>query len=311
MLEPGLSSRASRGLSSVVFGACLLGFAAVFVKWGMAGGATPLTVGLYRMLFALPGVFWLVQRRGGPGWGIGAGWGLFAGVAFAADLSLWHRSMQHTSAANSTFIVCGLAPIWVALLSVARHHTRYRWTGWLGQTLGVSGAMVLALARGARVGSGLGEILAVIASLCYATFSLAISRSRRRISARQALFWMSLASLFCFMVQETIEREPLTGYSPRAWLGLVGLALVVQLLAWLLINEGLGHIKIALGALALGLQQVATPFLAAWLLGEPLRPLGLFGGALIVTGIYLVATGERSAKTPPLPTSFQAAGQGT
>jgi drug/metabolite transporter (DMT)-like permease len=36
-------------------------------------------------------------------------------------------------------------------------------------------------------------------------------------------------------------------------------------------------------------QQVATLFLAAWLLAEPIRPLGLLGGALIVAGIVAVA----------------------
>ncbi len=173
------------------------------------------------MLFALPGVYWLVRRDGRLGLGKGAGWGLLAGVAFAADLSLWHRSMQYTSAANSTFIVCGLAPVWVALFSVAVYQTRYRWTGWLGQALGVSGALVLALARGARVGTGRGEVLAVLASFCYAGFSLAISRSRQRISARQSLFWMSVASLLCFVVLEAIEGQPLQGYSPRAWVGMV------------------------------------------------------------------------------------------
>jgi drug/metabolite transporter (DMT)-like permease len=73
--------------------------------------------------------------------------------------------------------------------------------------------------------------------------------------------------------------------------GLVGLGLVVQLFAWLMINSGIASIPIALGTLALGFQQVGTPFLAAWLLDEPLRPLGLLGGAFIVTGIYFVATG--------------------
>jgi drug/metabolite transporter (DMT)-like permease len=41
------------------------------------------------------------------------------------------------------------------------------------------------------------------------------------------------------------------------------------------------------------MQQVATPLLAAWLLAEPLRPLGLLGGAFIVTGIVMVAAGSR------------------
>jgi len=31
-------------------------------------------------------------------------------------------------------------------------------------------------------------------------------------------------------------------------------------------------------------------FLSAWLLAEPLRPLGLLGGGLILAGILMVAT---------------------
>ncbi|MGC4067064.1 MAG: DMT family transporter [Polyangiaceae bacterium] len=207
--------------------------------------------------------------------------------------------MNHTSAANATFIVCGLTPVWVALVSVATGRTRYGWTGWGGQILGVAGALLLALARGARVGDGQGELLAIIASVCYATFSLTITISRQRLSAIHALFWMSLGSFGSFLLQELYWRQPLSGYTPLAWLGLVGLGVVIQLLAWWLINTGLGHVPVALGALALGFQQVATPFLAAWLLDEALRPLGLLGGAIILVGIFLVATGERRSLAAP------------
>jgi drug/metabolite transporter (DMT)-like permease len=285
-------ARAESGLASVFFGATLLGLAAVFVKWGLIGGAAPITVGLYRMLFALPGIAWIVGRKG-FGAGAGAAWAVVAGVAFAGDLTLWHAAMNETSAANATFIICGLTPVWVALFSVAFYRTRYRLSGWLGQALGVGGALLLAVARGARVGTGRGELLAVTASFCYAAFSLMISRSRRHISARQSLFWMSIGSLGSFVVLEAWLHEPLAGYSTLGWVGLISLGLVIQLAAWLLINRGLGRVNVALGTLGLSFQQVSTPFFAAWLLHEPLRTLGMLGGALIVTGIYLVATGER------------------
>jgi drug/metabolite transporter (DMT)-like permease len=288
------SSRSScEGLLAVLTGAGLLGFAAVFVKWGLQGGATPLTIGLYRMMFALPFILGLVGRGRKLGFGRGAVWGSLAGCFFALDLFLWHNSLRFTSAANSTFIVCGLTPVWVALFSVEVYGTRYRWSGWLGQAFGICGALLLALARGARVGNGMGECLAILASFCYAAFNLSISRSRTWISARQALLWMSLGSLLTFLVLETLERAPLVGFAPIAWISFIGLGFVVQFIAWLLINHGLGHINIALGALGLSFQQVATPLFAAWLLDEPLRPLGMLGGAIIITGIYLVATGER------------------
>jgi drug/metabolite transporter (DMT)-like permease len=280
------------GLFIVVFGATLLGLAAIFVRWALLGGATPITIGLYRMLFALPGILLLVKKRG-FGSGPGVAWGLLAGLAFAGDLTLWHESMKSTSAANSTFIVCGLTPVWVALYSVARRGVRYRGSGWVGQLLGLGGAALLALARGARVGTGRGELFAIAASFCYALFSLAISQSRKSISARQSLVWMSLGSLGVFLVIELCVRQALSGYSGLGWVGLVGLALVVQLLAWLIINRGLGQVTASLGTLGLSFQQVATPVFAAWLLHEPLKPLGILGGAIVVAGICLVATGER------------------
>jgi len=152
-----LGAHVKRGLPAVLVGASLLGFAAVFVKWGMLGGASPLAVGLYRMIIALPIAFFLARRAAYLRLDSHSLWGMAAGVAFAGDLMLWHRSMLYTSAANSTFIVCGLAPVWVALFSIVFHGLHYRWLGWLGQGLCLSGALVLALARGGkgrRVGHG-------------------------------------------------------------------------------------------------------------------------------------------------------------
>jgi drug/metabolite transporter (DMT)-like permease len=281
-----------RGLLAVVTGAAILGWSAIFVRWAIAGGATVLTVGLYRMLVALPGAFLLARRdaelaAARPG--RGRAWALAAGVAFFLDLLLWHLAMERTTAANATLLVGGLSPIWVALFSVAVFGLRYRWFGWLGQGAGLAGALVLGLARGARGGSGAGEAIALGASFCYAVFTLLISRSRRTLGAPQVLFWMSLACCGCFVLSTLIAGHPFAGYTRGAWLSLLGLGVVVQLVGWWLNSWGLGHVDAPLGALGLQTQQIATLFLSAWLLGEPLRPLGLLGAALIIGGIVAVA----------------------
>jgi drug/metabolite transporter (DMT)-like permease len=292
----------------VLAGATLLGFSAIFVRWATARGASVLTIGLYRMLFALPGVVVLIRRAGaGAGAADGRRWGILAGLAFAADLALWHESMRHTSAANATLLVGGLSPIWVTLFAALVLGLRYRWVAWLGQAAGLGGALILAVARGARAGTGngSGEALAAAASLCYAVFTLAMSRARRTLNAPQALFWMTVSSLACFVVTSVAAGDPLAGYGARGWASLIGLGLVVQLAAWWLSSWGLGHVDATLGALGLQMQQIATIFLAAWLLDEPLRPLGLAGGALIMTGIVLVAS--PAARRPlPLPPATSA-----
>ncbi|HVV48787.1 MAG TPA: DMT family transporter, partial [Polyangia bacterium] len=270
-------------------GASIVGFSAIFVEWALAGGASPLTVGLYRMLFALPVAALLARRSGGFG-AAGRRWAFAAGAAFFLDLALWHQAMRETTAANATLLVGGLSPIWVALFSAAVFKRRLGRRGWLGQAVGLSGALVLALARGARGGDGSGEALAIAASFCYAAVTLTLSRSRRTLKAPQALFWMSVGCLTGFAIAVAIARAPLHGYDARAWTSLVGLGLVVQLAGWWLNSWGLGHVDAGTGAIALQMQQVATLFLAAWLLAEPLRPLGLAGAGCLFAGIVMVAS---------------------
>jgi drug/metabolite transporter (DMT)-like permease len=277
-----------RGLGAVLTGASVLGISAVFAKWALAGGASVLTVGFYRMVFALPGALLLARTSGGHTDRTGRAWAIGAGVFFSLDLALWHLAMRFTTAANATLLV-GLSPIWVALVAAMFWGRRFRPLGWLGQAVGLGGALVLALARGARSGSGRGEAIAVGASFCYAAFTLAMSRARRTLSAPHALVWMSLTCLGTFALAIAITHDPLSGYDARTWVSLVGLGLIVQLLGWWLNSWGLGHVDPATGAIALQMQQVATLFLSAWLLAEPLRPLGILGGGLIITGIVMVA----------------------
>jgi drug/metabolite transporter (DMT)-like permease len=261
------------------------------------------------MLFALPGALLLARRSGGLGRGTGRRWALAAGIAFSLDLALWHAAMHETTAANATLLVGGLSPIWVALFSALAFRRRTRFVGWLGQAIGFAGALVLALARGARGGNGTGEALAAGASICYAAFTLTISRSRRTLNAPQALFWMSLGCLVAFSLGAVLTGDPLRGYDARAWASLVGLGLVVQLLGWWLNSWGLGHVDATTGAIALQMQQVATLFLAAWLLAEPLRPLGLLGGASILGGIVMVAAGASPPRTDGAAVGAIEAGQ--
>ncbi|HJV23642.1 MAG TPA: DMT family transporter [Holophagaceae bacterium] len=289
-----MSKGESKGLAAVLLGASILGFAAIFVRWSVTGGATALTTGFYRMLFALPGA-WLMARNSGDVAGdpYGRRWALIAGVLFFGDLWLWHLAMHHTGAANATLLVGGLSPIWVALFSFAFLRLRYSWLGWAGQAVGLGGALVLALAKGARMGDGKGEAIAVAASVCYAAFTLAMGRARQHFQATQTLFWMSLSCMACFGLVALAEGHAFSGYSPAAWWSLLGLGLVVQVGAWGLNTWGLGHVDPALGAIGLQGQQVATIFLAWGLLHEPLRPLGFLGGAAIVAGIIMVATSPK------------------
>ncbi|WP_243320475.1 DMT family transporter [Geothrix sp. SG200] len=284
-----------RGLAALILGASLLGFAAMLVRWAAPAG--PLAVGFYRMAIALPPVAWLAWRaRNSARRDAGKSrlWAGVAGLCFVGDLWMWHSSLHHTSAANATLLVT-LAPIWVAVVSVVWLGARLRRRFWLGVALALGGALILGLAKGARWGTGLGELLGALASLAYGAFTLALGRARQELSAPEALFWVVLCCMAGFGVLGLAQGEAFAGYPTRAWWALAGLGLVVQVVAWWLITWGIGHVSTNLGAMGLMTQPVATVILGWLLLGESVRPLQGVGTLLVLAGIAACAL------APPLP----------
>ncbi len=282
-----------RGLASLMFGASLLGFAAMLVRWASPAG--PLAVGFYRMLFALPFVAWMAARGPARQASVQArSWAVIAGLCFVLDLWMWHSALHHTSAANATLLVT-LAPIWVAVVSVVWMGARLRRRFWTGMLLALAGALVLGLAKGARWGTGLGELLGALASLAYAAFTLALGRARRDLSAPEALFWVALCGTIGFGVLGWLQGEAFSGYPAQSWWALLALGVGVQVVAWWFITWGMGHLSTNLGAMGLMTQPVATVILGWLLLAEPLRPLQGVGTLLVLAGVTLCAF------APPVP----------
>ena len=276
----------ARGLAALILGAAMLGFAAMLVRW--ASPASPLVVGFYRMLFALPCVALLARGQGRPGTGRARLWAVLGGCCFVLDLWMWHAALHLTSAANATLLVT-IAPIWVAVVSVLWLKARLRRRFWVGVLLALAGALVLGLAKGARLGTGLGELLGALASLSYAAFALALGRARRELSAPVALFWVVTAGALFFGLLGLAQGETFTGFPARTWWALLTLGLVVQVVAWWFITWGLGHVSTNLGAMGLMTQPVATVILGWLLLAEAVRPLQGLGMILVLAGIALCA----------------------
>ena len=102
----------------LAFGAMLIGFAPIFVKWSMLSSSA---IAFYRMFLAIPFLLivnYAINKR--LSFKVNNKSTIFytalASVAFTTDLTLWHFSMTITSVSNATIIV-NSAPIFVAVLS--------------------------------------------------------------------------------------------------------------------------------------------------------------------------------------------------
>jgi drug/metabolite transporter (DMT)-like permease len=103
----------------------------------------------------------------------------------------------------------------------------------------------------------------------------------------------SIATLLALCL---VLRLPLAGYPPRAWFAMAGLGLVSQLAAYYALVYALGHLPATITSVGLLAQVPCTALLAWLLLGEPLTPFQLAGGAVVLAGIYVVNRPAMSAR---------------
>jgi drug/metabolite transporter (DMT)-like permease len=286
---------------AIVVGVLALGFSALFVRWANAPG--PVT-GFYRMalatLFLSP---FLIPHmgRGLGGKRRGIGLAILGGFFLALDLGLWNSAVNITSAANAT-LFGNAAPIWVALVAALLFGERLQRGFWASLLLTMTGAaLVLGADFNRHVLLGLGDLMALAASLGYAGYYLATQKGRLTLSALNYVWIAGASSGFWLLFISLLLRMPLTGYPSRTWLAFLGLALVTQTLGYVMVGYALGRLPASLVAPSMVGQPLVTALLAIPLLGERLLWFQWLGGAAVLIGIVLVHRSHGGVPTAVQP----------
>jgi drug/metabolite transporter (DMT)-like permease len=213
---------------------------------------------------------------------------LGAGVFFALDLGLWNTSLFLTSAANAT-LLGNDAPILVGLGALVLFRERLKGMYWVGLLLALIGMGIIVgkdLLGHSRLGGG--DLLAMSAGVSYAAYLLATQRIRAKMDTLSSLFLPSLAGIIVLLAFNLALHRPLWGFSAHAYLALLALGLISQLVGWLAINYALGHLPASVVSVTLLAQPVLTALFAVPLLGEALTGNQMVGGVVALAGIYLV-----------------------
>ena len=215
----------------------------------------------------------------------------FVGVAFHQMLQA--IALVSTSAVNTGWLI-GLTPIWAALFSAVRLRERFPPGKLLGLLLGFAGAG-LVVTRGRIHGllglpSTRGDLLILASTVNWAFYSSLGQPLLRRIGPTLA----TAGALAC----GTLQLLPLvvaTGawrdywrLSGTGWAALVFLGLGCSGLGYLFWYGGLRRIELSRVAAFLYLEPLVTAAAAVFWLGEPLGPLTLAGGVLLLLGVAVV-----------------------
>lgn len=298
------ADRAERPLLTAAAGALFIASSGVLVR---LAATTPVTVAVYRCLYALPLlalITSLERRRLGalPSRSRNLAW--LAGVFFAIDLIFWHNAIEAVGAGLAT-VLGNLQVLVVAfaawgLLGERPHRSLYR-----ALPLVLAGVVLISGVIGDDAYGAnptMGVVFGIATSLAYAVFILVLrqgSGDLRRTAG--PLFHATAASAATAALYGGLfgGMEVNPGWPSHGWLLL--LALTAQVAGWLLISRSLPRLPAAVTSVVLLLQPVGAMVLAAVALGERPGWAQLAGAVLILCGVVLATAGRERAATEPEP----------
>ena len=296
MQNPDTSSSVQqRALAALFIGAGAIAFSPIFVRMSELG---PSATAFYRVFFAIP-VLWIWvyisnpiegQHRhpSSPGDYIRL---TLAGLFFSCDLAVWHWSINLTSVANST-LLANAAPIFVTLGGFFLFGERFSKLFIIGLICAITGIFLL-MSDSYTLGHRnlLGDFLGILTAIFYAAYILTVGKLRSEFSTATVMIWSGIVSCLALIPMAILSGEGLFASSLTGWLVLLLLALLSQAGGQSLITFSLAHLSPALGSVGLLLQPVLAALLAWVLFGEVLGSLQLFGGMIVLVGIYFAKRG--------------------
>ena len=295
------TSLLNRAYLILAFGIFCISFSAIFVKWTHLPGVTS---GFYRLAISTAVLLipFMRQRADRPPLTRRALLlGALGGVWFGLDVIAWNTSLTYASAASAT-LLGNTSSVIVALGAWLIFREKLRGKFWLGLGVAVSGVLLVLGADLITVQATqaiadtrtFGNLLSLLGAFFYAGYLLTTQRTRAHLDTLSSLFFMSAVGSVILLMVNLAQGLPLTGFAPQTWLALLGLALVTHVGGWLAINYALGHIRASIISVTLLAQPILTALFSIPLLGEGLFPLQIIGGALALSGIYIVNRYGRS-----------------
>ena len=285
----GLDATKSKRLPAylaLLGGIVCIAWSAIFVRWTDIPGPAS---AFYRML--IPAIVllpsYLFDRRSEPLSLRNIGIIAFGGLFFAFDLALYNTSILQTSAANAT-LLGNNSPIFVGLLTWLVFRRRPARSFWLGLLLAIVGAiLILGADLSHHTQIGLGDLMALAASACFAVYLMVTERIRSSIGTLAFLRLAMISSTVALFLMNLAMGISLAVPHGRTLWSVLALGLVSQLGGYLFLTYALGHLPATITSISLLTQGPLTAGMAAVLLGEPLSLTQILGGILVLVGVAL------------------------
>ena len=230
------------------------------------------------------------------------GWHVIGGLGASLNYALFALGLSFTTASAGVLIV-QVQYVTLALLAAVVLHERFTPAkiagmtlvlGGVGLVLGLRGAVSLVLAPRYVLGNGL-MVFSGIGWGVYALSNKALASGAGTSRILLPMLTIATAVTGVLAVPHLAPRTPLTA---RTWAIVLAVGVVATGGAFLLVSEAMRRVSAALAGSTTAVTPVAQIVLAVVLLGEPLSPGLMGGGAMILGGVLAIALDERRRRLP-------------
>ena len=281
--------------------------ASIFIRFAQNDGAPSLVIAALRVTFATIILMPLaltkyldeIKRFTRTEVLLGALSGFFLALHFAT----WISSLEYTSVASSVVFV-STGPLWVALLSpvlLKEHLTR---TAFIGLGLTLAGGAIIGLSDACVWDQGLscpafqdilqgraiwGNFLALAGAWTVTGYLIIGRKLRAGLSLVPYIFMVyGFAALALIIIMLASGQSPF-GFAPKTYGWIFLLAALPQLIGHSTYNWALKYLPAAFVAVTTLGEPIGSAILAFFILNETPTYATLFGGGLILSGIYLAS----------------------
>lgn len=224
-----------------------------------------------------------------------------SGVCLAVHFALWFASLQNTTVAASTTIVC-TEVIWVAIGYCLFQKGRLTWQMLLAIAITLLGSFMIAMTD-LRAGKLhlYGDLLALAAAMVEAGHTLIGKRIRKTVSTTVYTFLVYSSGTVLLLLSCLIQKQSLVGYGSSAIV--VGLLLAVfsTILGHSSFSWCLRFFSPSFVSASKLCEPVVAAVVAAFLFGEIPGLWLILGGVVILVGVFYYSQLERKEENYEIP----------
>ena len=226
-------------------------------------------------------------------------YGLLAGILLAGAGLCFIQAFTHTTIANALFII-GAIPFFAALMARIFLGERLRRATLVTMLFAGSG-LALMVGNGISIGSGFGNLMALMTALCFAGYAVVV-RYRRQVEMLPCLL---IGSILVIVVSLPVTGGDLVLPWNDIWLCLFWGVFLSGLVNWAFIIAS-RHLATAELTLLMLIEFALGPIWVWLFVGEVPHYWTLIGGAIIIASVAVRATLELkrhsgSEQTPGQP----------